>query len=90
MQITSPGGWSNGSNISANGADASERVRSTSICNSPNNFGTLREEAVNLAFGVAIIREIRFYKKLALTFQIEMIDSGEGLQLRRYRSMRMM
>ena len=63
MQITSPGGVSNGSNISANGADASERLSSTIVFNSPNNFSTRPDEAVNLDFGVDIVRNIRFQNR---------------------------
>ena len=40
MQITSPGGVCNGSNIAANGADANEGFSSTIVFNSPNNFST--------------------------------------------------
>ena len=82
MQITSGGGVSSGSNTSANGAETSERLSSTIVFNSPNNFSTRPEEAVNLAFGVYIVGIIRFQNKRAPTFQTELIHSGEGLQLR--------
>ena len=82
MQMTSPGGVSNGSNTSSSEADASERLRSTIVFNSQNNFGTRPEEAVNLAFDEDIMRSIRFHKKLAQTVRTEVINSGKGLLLR--------
>ena len=77
MQITSGGGVSSGSKTSSSGGDASERFGSTIVFNSQNSFSTGPEEAVNLTFGVDIVRSIRFHKKLALTLQINLIHSGE-------------
>ena len=74
--VASPGGVSNGSNTSSSGGDASERLSSTIVFNSPNNCSTRPEEAANLGFGVYIVCSIRFHMKLALTFQIEVIHLG--------------
>ena len=82
MQMTFPVGVSNGSNISANGAEANEGLSFTIVFSSPNNFSTRLEEVVNLEFGEDIMRRIPFHKKLAQTLQIALVHSGEGVQLR--------